>query len=156
MKTDVKGTGGKLILLYFVAFFGVIIAVNVVFMYFAVTTFTGLVTEDPYEKGLAYNKVLEKAKAQPKLIQNAVYENGVLRWSLSDEDNISLDSAAVTAQIMRPVKSGFDFEVKLEYKGGNIYEAKLDLPMHGAWVAKLSAKWDKKQYQTTYNFVAKN
>lgn len=57
----------KLIPWYFVLFFVVIGAVNAVMVTLAVRTHTGTVTDHPYEKGLAYNKVVDAANAQEKL-----------------------------------------------------------------------------------------
>ncbi len=149
-----KNNSGKLILLCFVSFFGLIFVVNGIFAYMALSTHTGLVTKNAYEKGLAYNEVLQKVKNQPKLKEEAVYDSGVLRWFLADENNTFLENAMVSARIIRPVQGGYDFDVTLEYKGSGVYEAKLDLPLQGAWRAKLNSKWDNKEYQTTYNFVA--
>ena len=47
-----------------VAFFGVIIAVNLTFVYFALDSWPGLTTQHAYEEGIAYNKTLEQAAAQ--------------------------------------------------------------------------------------------
>ena len=53
---------GTWVLFSFVAFFGVIIAVNSVFITTALNSHSGVVTKQPYEKGLAYNQYLEKAE----------------------------------------------------------------------------------------------
>ena len=148
-----KDNSGKLILLYFVLFFGIIIIVNTIFVYISLSTHTGLVEKDYYKKGIAYNEILERAKNQPNLIDKVTYNNGILRWALADNDNKALEDASVSAIIIRPVQGGYDFNVKLENKGAGVYEAKIKPPLKGAWIAKLTSKWDNKQYQTTYNFM---
>ena len=50
-----------------VAFFGVIIAVNLTFVYFALDSWPGLTTQHAYEEGIAYNKTLEQAAAQNEM-----------------------------------------------------------------------------------------
>ncbi|MEQ1705902.1 MAG: FixH family protein, partial [Rickettsiales bacterium] len=75
---------GKRVWWYFVAFFGFIAAVNAVMVTLAIRTHSGVVTEHPYEKGLAYNQVVEAEKNQQKLGWNGdvKYENGNLYFSL--------------------------------------------------------------------------
>ncbi len=155
MEKPIKDPRDKHILFYFIAFFLLIIVVNSVFAYLAVTTRTGLVVDNPYERGLDYNQTLRKATLQPELNQNVQYNDGVLLWTLANKDNIPLDNATVTARIIRQVHDGYDFDITLEHRGGGIYETVLDLPMKGAWLAKLSSKWNNNQYQTTHEFIAK-
>ena len=64
---------GQFILLCFLGFFGFIGAVDAYFVYTALATNTGMVTEQPYEKGLAYNDILNKAKHQPEMMHNIYY-----------------------------------------------------------------------------------
>lgn len=51
-----KRKSGRWVLLWFLGFFGVIILLDSIFVYLAVNTRTGLVTEHAYEKGLAHGK----------------------------------------------------------------------------------------------------
>lgn len=138
----------------FLAFFGAIVAVNAVFISTALRTHSGVITTQAYEKGLAYDEILEVAKAQPDIKQKASFEGGVLRWSLKDVDGQNLD-ANVRARLVRPVKDGQDFEVVLVPNSNGAYEAELNLPMKGRWDALLKAEWQKQQYQTRLSFIAK-
>lgn len=54
-----KGIDGRHVLLGLVAFFGVMFVVNAIFVYFAVATFSGGDTSNPYQKGLHYDQMLE-------------------------------------------------------------------------------------------------
>ena len=148
-----KDSSGKLILLYFVMFFGFIATMDGIFVYMAISTQTGVVTDQAYERGLAFNDIVEKAKSQPLLNQTANYESGVLRWKLADDDNNPLTSAIVSARIIRPVQDGYDHDITLEHQGNGIYEVHLNLPLQGRWRAKLISKWDDKQYQSTFEFI---
>ncbi len=147
--------GGRFVAICFILFFGVIVVVNAIFAYMAISTQTGVVTKNSYEKGLAYNELLEKAKLQPKLSQKLSYNDGVLRWALADEGGAPLVDAVVNAKIIRPVQDGYDFNIELNHNGGGIYEAELSLPLKGLWEARLSSKWNNKQYQATQKFIAK-
>jgi nitrogen fixation protein FixH len=145
---------GTWVLLSFVAFFALIVAVNTVFISTALNTHSGVVTEKPYEKGLAFDQTLELARAQPDIQQKAEFHDGVLQWSLRDSNGQPI-TAEVNATLVRTVKDGYDFQVKLEHKGDGVYETPLDLPLKGRWEARLKAQWKTLQYQTRYPFVAK-
>jgi len=58
---------GSRVLLMLVAFFAVIIAVNVVFIVEAVGTFRGEDQQDPYLQGIDYNRTLAKREAQARV-----------------------------------------------------------------------------------------
>lgn len=144
---------GRFILLCFLGFFGFVGAVDGYFVYAALSTNTGLVTEHPYEKGLAYNTVLEKAKLQPKLNEKALYEDGVFQWKAADQNGIPIENADISVKFYRTVKDGHDFETKLlsRYKG--LYSSKVDFPFPGLWIAKVSAQWNDKTYQTSHQIM---
>ncbi len=150
-----KPMSGRFVALCFVLFFGVIVVVNMFFLYMALSTQPGVVTKNAYEKGLDYNELLDKARSQPNITQKVSYIDGVLRWVLSDEDGKALTNAAVIAKIIRPVQNGYDFDITLEHSGGGIYEVEMPLPLKGKWEARLSSKWNGKQYQTAHQFIVK-
>lgn len=144
---------GRFILFCFLGFFGFIGAVDAYFVYTALSTNTGLVTEQPYEKGLAYNTVLEKAKRQPKLDEKALYQNGVFQWKAVYHDGTPLKDAKITVKFYRTVKDGNDFEKNLSDAGNGLYRDKIDFPLPGLWIAKVSAQWNDKTYQTSHQFM---
>lgn len=137
----------------FFAFFITIASLDAIFCYVAIRTNPGVIIENSYEKGLAYNQSLEKAKSQPQWQQKATYKKGVLRWHLSTKNNNSITAAVVKAHIIRPISNGYDFDVVLEHKGNGVYEAILNLPLQGRWIAKMSGTWNNKQYQISYEFM---
>lgn len=140
---------------YFVLFFLVIALIDGLFVFVALRTYPGIVTQQAYEKGLTYNDILEKAQNQPNIYQKPSYENGMLHWVLKEKNGEAISNALIQVKLMRPVQDGYDFDTTLEYKGNGIYETALTLPLQGLWVAKLNGTWDNKQYQTTYEFVTK-
>lgn len=133
----------------FVAFFGVIVIVNSIFITMALSTNSGLVTEDPYRKGLAYNEKLEKARSQPDINTVMRFENNVLQWSLTDQSGQAINVANVSAKFIRPIKDGDDFNAELHHDGNGIYSIKPAFPVKGSWKVILSAKWDNQTYQTS-------
>ena len=139
---------------YFVLFFAVIALLDGIFVYLAVSTQTGLVTEHAYEKGLAYDALLEKAAQQPDIKQVFSYKDGVMRWALKTEDNAAIKNAVVEGQVIRPVQDGYDFNVTFKDQGGGIYEAKPSMPLPGLWEVELSVTWNNNQtFQTKQEFM---
>lgn len=60
---------GKRVFLAFLAFFVVFASVDAFFVYKAISTLPGVVSENAYEIGLNYNKIIAEAKKR-KLEQN--------------------------------------------------------------------------------------
>jgi nitrogen fixation protein FixH len=58
---------GRSVLLMLIGFFGLMLLVNVIMATYAVKTFSGLDSDNPYDSGLAYNKDIAAAKAQAAL-----------------------------------------------------------------------------------------
>lgn len=55
---------GRHVLVYIVAFFGVVFAVNGVFLYVSLQTHPGVTSSDAYRKGLRFNLELDRAERQ--------------------------------------------------------------------------------------------
>ncbi|MDI9848436.1 FixH family protein [Rhodoblastus sp. 17X3] len=70
-ESDYRPTGrvltGRMVLLMLAGFFGVMLVVNFIFATYAVKTFSGLDSDNPYDSGLAYNKEIAAARAQAEL-----------------------------------------------------------------------------------------
>lgn len=62
---------GHHVLFWLLGFFGLMLAANGVFIYFAVSTFPGEETEQAYERGLEFNRTLEARAQQDALGWNA-------------------------------------------------------------------------------------
>ena len=146
---------GFWVLFSFIAFFGVIVAVNSVFITQALSTHSGVITEKPYEKGLEFDAMVEAAKAQPQLSQEFSYADGILRWDLRDENGVALRGADVTARLVWPVKSGYDMDVTLFETAPGIYEVQANLPRKGRWKTTLKATWNEQTYQTRASFISR-
>lgn len=146
---------GRQVFALFILFFGVIIIANTIFIYLAVHSHTGVITKNPYEKGLKFNETLEKAKAQPEMFDKVSYDKGILKWTLFDQNHMPVENAVINVTLIRPIQDGYDFETKMDYVSNGIYTQKLELPLSGQWEAHLRAQWDSMQYQTMHKFQAK-
>ncbi|MBI5165328.1 MAG: FixH family protein [Magnetospirillum sp.] len=146
----------------FVGVFGVVLAVNGALAYFATTTFTGLETEQAYDKGLAYNRNLAAAKAQQEMgwaVEAAFAPLSPTRVDITvtyrDRTGQPVDGLDVKAQMLRPTTAGYDHQVVLPAKGAGTYGAVIDLPLTGVWDMDAVASGTAGTYQLTQRFVAK-
>lgn len=135
---------------YFVMAFAVVFAVNMLFVYLATKTHTGVVTEQAYEKGLAYNETLAKARAQDALgwQSHAEVAAGVLRLSLVNDRGNPVQGAEVTAHFTHPVKRGQDASFPLAERAEGRYELAVpEAHRSGQWDVTMVVQWHQQQYQ---------
>src|SRR5690606_40142354 len=58
---------GRHVLIGVLAFFGTVFLANGIFLYSALSTYTGVASDEPYRKGLHYNKRIAAAERQESL-----------------------------------------------------------------------------------------
>ena len=89
---------GRRVLFYFIAFFAIFMAVDAYMAALALKTNTGVVTQQPYEEGLAYNRTLEEAQKQADLGWHGTidYKRGQLTFALNDASGRPLSGATKT------------------------------------------------------------
>ncbi len=128
-------------------FFAVIIAVNAVFVYLALNTFTGLSEPDAYRKGLAYNQNLEEAEKQRALgwkvkVGAELDPGGEARFRIeaADKNDVALNGLRLSGTLRRPTNEGFDRQVEFRAVGDGRYAADLVLPLRGQWDLDLIAE----------------
>jgi nitrogen fixation protein FixH len=140
---------GKHVLFGMLGMFGVVIAVNLVFVWFAIDTFTGVTTENPYKEGLAYNQVLAARDAQRDLgwQGNVSYEresasSGArqITVSLNDGDGRVLRGLSLDGSLRRPTHAGVDQPLVWRETAPGRYTAEVALPELGNWDLLVSAR----------------
>lgn len=139
----------RLIPWYFVLFFIVVAAVDAVMVTLAVTTHTGTVTDHPYEKGLAYNKVVEAAAAQEKLGWKAslTQASGHIRFTLRDASGSLLTPETLTFRFTRPLQPEMDYETQVPPGGAAA------APQAGLWQILIIARLGSVTYQHQQRLV---
>ncbi len=141
MTTDVqKPITGWHVLSWLVAFFIVVGAVNAVYVFVALDSWSGLESDNAYNDGLEYNEVLAARKAQTALgwtsgLETVRGANGsyTLIADFRDKYNQPLETLGVTAEVKRPTHEGYDVPIELTHIGQGRYQASLDLPLKGMW-----------------------
>lgn len=122
----------------FVGAFGVIIAVNLVLVYAALTTFTGVTTGRSYDRGRNYNAVLQEAARQDALgwSTRVTLEGGVLSVVAADREGLPI-GGRVEGVLLRPLE-GAELRLDFAAAGPGRFIAFAHLPAQGQWDARLT------------------
>lgn len=130
---------GRHMLAIMLAFFGVIIAVNLTMATFARTSWSGLVVQNTYVASQAFNRKAEEGRAQAALGWTPAFaiENGVLRFALTDAEGRPVRLEGGVADLRRPVGDADDASVALVAVGDGL-EARLGAG-DGAWIVEIHA-----------------
>ena len=123
-----------------VAFFGVIIAVNLTMARFAITSWSGLVVPNTYVASQDFNAHAKEARAIAALGYTAEISASAQGFLvlLHDRTGAPTRAAPVTVAFHRPVGAVGDRDVTLEDLGPGRYLAAGQLP-EGDWIAHIRA-----------------
>lgn len=124
----------------FVGGFLVVVAANATMVVFAVGSFTGLTTTEPYTKGLRFNDRIREAEAQRRLgwqlaarFDAPGARHGAVEIRLTDRGGAPISDAAIAVTFSRPVEKGHDFTIALRAGGTGRYAAAAEFPLPGIW-----------------------
>lgn len=126
---------GRHLLYWLLGFFGVMLVANVIFVWLALDTFTGVASETAYQDGLAYNQRLEAAAAQKALgwSGQVTQEPQRVVLTLSDGEGQAVRGLDLEARFQRPTHDGQDRSRLMVEAAPGRYVAPLDLPAGGSW-----------------------
>ena len=147
------GLTGWHVLMMFLGFFGVIFAVNGYFMYSALSTNTGVVANEPYRKGLAYNNRIAAEERQAALGWTHGIDLGVdgaLQFTLADSVGKSVEGLIVVAVVQRPATETFDHKLKLTEAAPGRYTASAGTLDNGNWIVSVEARRAASDTEPTY------
>lgn len=134
------------VLAAFLAFFGAVIAVNVVFAVYAVQSFPGEDVRRSYLQGLQYNDTLAERREQAALGWQASaalrdHDGGaVVEVTLSTRDGAPIDGATLVGDLQWPAASQFDHNLAFEPAGDGRYLARVGELRGGRWRLRASAE----------------
>jgi nitrogen fixation protein FixH len=123
----------------FVAFFAVVVAVNGTMIWLALASWTGLATNQPYDRGLTYNRNLDAAARQaalgwrPVLAARIGADGGEVELTLADAAAQPIGGAEIVVSFERPTSEGLDFAVTLQAVAPGVYRGRFAPPAAGAW-----------------------
>jgi nitrogen fixation protein FixH len=147
-----NGLKGRHVLMSLIGFFGVMLIANGLFVYFALSTFTGS-DSDPYRRGLHYNGTLAAAERQAeKNWQSSVsYDVAKRRLSLglTDHQSRPVTGLQIEAVVGRPVTDKEDHALLLKEGASGVYSADIELPP-GQWVISAATPDEPKSGAPAY------
>ena len=132
-------TGTK-VLLILVAFFGVVIGVNVTMMKLAIATLPGTDVDSPYAAGLAYDREISAAQDQAARkwqvsahIERRADGNAVLQVEARDAVGQPVTGLKFAGRLERPTDKRADLAVDLPEAGVGIYRGNAASVAPGQW-----------------------
>ena len=144
---------GRHVLIGMIAFFGLIFLANGIFLYYALTTFGGGDTSNPYRKGLHYNDTLAEAARDAERGWSAelAYDAkaGRLAFSLRDKSGEPVAGLHLDANVGRPATDREDLSAKFREIESGFYVAELSLAP-GQWVVQLHSNALSREGDPTY------
>jgi len=164
MSNNTTKTGeftGRHMLMIMVAFFGVIIAVNLTMATLANTSWTGLVVKNGYVASQHFNAELSKSRAQAALNWKGTFSQSKtgIQFELRKPDGQFVDAQKITLILRRPTNELHDKRIVLDAMGQGIYGGRI-IPKLGAWTAEINATVAEKdgkpmQWRMIYNILVK-
>ena len=139
----VEGLKGRHVLMVLLGFFFVVFAVNGVFLYSAISTYTGIVSVEPYRKGLNYNqRIAADAAQQAQGWQEAleVTRSGQVTLRLTNRLGAPVEGLIVAGTFGRPSTAQHDVKLELAEVQPGTYAAQIAPPDSGAWIVALEAR----------------
>jgi nitrogen fixation protein FixH len=129
---------GWRVLLYLVAFFGIVIGVNALMIYEAVSTMTGVDTDSAYQAGRIFERDVAMAKAQDSRHWHvdahvtSLLSGAQLEITARDADGRPLTGMQASAAFQRPTDRHLDRDVALVEDSPGEFSGRTEI-MAGQW-----------------------
>lgn len=150
----------RLIPWYIVLFFVVLTGLLSYFAWLAVSSYTGVITDDAYNKGINYNKTLHQAEIEKALGWQADVaftpekdKQVLVAVALKDKQKNLIKGAKAEVFFQRPTQAGFDKKVFLKEGQDGLYSADVALPLVGIWDVYLSFTQEKNNFQLKKTYI---
>jgi nitrogen fixation protein FixH len=139
--TNPRAFTGRHMLAAMVAFFGVIVAVNLTMAAFAMKSWTGLVVKNSYVASQEFNDRAAAGRARAALGWQGklAYSNGELRYGLVLGSGSAVPLTDVQATLGRPAYEADDTTISLAPTGDGGFGSRIELG-DGQWIVRVSAE----------------
>lgn len=138
-----KGLTGRGVLIAIVAFFGTIFAVNGAMIFLAIKTHSGLVANEPYRKGLHYNKRIEADERQKLLGWTEAVSaapSGEVAIEFKARDGAPVRALRLSGVIGRPAEARDDRPLTFTEATPGRYVAQSPPLADGTWLISIEAR----------------
>lgn len=125
------------VLLMLLAFFGIIFGVNGIFLASALRTYTGVVSVEPYVKGLHYNDRIAAGERQAHLGWHealTVTSDGTVVLTLADDGGRPVQGVKLAGTIGRPATNRLDRALTLTETDPGKYVVQAGALDSGTWL----------------------
>lgn len=133
---------GRHVVWSLIAFFGLIFAVNGYFLYAAISTYTGVVAQEPYRKGLHYNDRIADDELQQRrgwaVKLDLAPSRDKLTLAVDGSDGKPVAGIALHGFVGRPASDKADMKVDFAEVSPGRYTAALPRLADGTWLIKLN------------------
>jgi nitrogen fixation protein FixH len=147
--TQPRPITGRTVLVCTLAFFGVVLGVNLTMLKFAIDTMPGTEVDSAYRASLAFNSEIGAAREQASRgwqVTAQVHRDasgvGTVRVEARDRAGAPLSGLSFTAQLSRPTDKRADQALALSERAGGVYAARIDALAPGQWDLVLAAGRD--------------
>ena len=140
-----QGLQGHHVAIIFAAFFAAVFLMNGAMIYSAVSTYSGLVANEPYRKGLHYNDRISAGERQIRLGWTdtvAATRDGRVVVTLAAGNGEPVRGVHMSAQLGRPSTNRHDIRLELREATPGRYEAKAGPLDEGNWIIALEGRSD--------------
>ena len=155
MATSPKPITGKHVLVSLIAFFGVIITVNLTMAYLANSTWSGLIVKNGYVASQSFDKDLARSKAQDAMgwTVDMTHTMDRVRFTFTDQAASKIEGLRITGQLERPTTDRDDQSLTFSSIGAGVYTSPAKLAP-GIWELELEAKGkDAFSYRKIFRFM---
>ena len=143
MRTPLEQQGfrltGRMVLASLIVFFATVVAVNVVMIRAATSTFGGLETKNPYQAGLAFNREHDAALAQDarhwNVTANLARQSGAIAEvsvKLRDQNGNPVSGVAIASTLAHPADARRDHTITMVQRAAGEFAGTADVPP-GFW-----------------------
>jgi len=140
---DARPFSGRKFFAILIGAFGVVAAVNGLMIWYALSSWTGLVSDSAYQDGLGFDRVLAESRAEAALGWKATIEydpRGRISVQLTDAKGQPLGAMQLSLLLLRPTREGFDRGLPLVEVALGRYEAAVRPPLPGQWDVRVTVK----------------
>lgn len=161
--TTAKPLTGRFVLITLLAFFGVVIGVNVLMMRLAIRTLPGTEVDSAYKASLAYQGEINAAHDQDARdwkvdarIERGAEGAAVLRVDARDRSGEPLSGLAFSGRLERPADQRQDKLISLGEQGHGAYRGEIAGVAPGQWELVLEGELQGKRVFLSRNRVILN
>jgi len=138
-----QGLHGRHVAAAFLTFFAVVFLMNGAMIYAAISTYSGLVANEPYRKGLHYNERIDADERQARLGWRdsvTITRTGAIVVTLEAPGQGPVIGVHANAILGRPSTNRHDIKLPLIETSPGRYEAQAGPLADGTWTIELEAR----------------